>query len=153
MKLEKVTETDLAIVSQLIQEEFPYALFDVNMLAKKLQDESFYLFKLVENDEFLAFIEVEIVEEDIARINGLAVKPEHRKKGYGKELIEKSIEFLKEKGINIVSILVKQDNEKAKELYKKLGFEFVGLYQDEDNGTIVEEMMLELDKGKPSYVS
>lgn len=62
-------------------------------------------------------------------------------KGYGKKAVEKGIAFLRERfDVSEVYTGVIPENEAAKGLYKSLGFEFTGVFE---NG--MEEMCLKLE--------
>ena len=57
-------------------------------------------------------------------INYLAVLPEYQGKGYGRTLVEHSLELLKEIGAPKVNLLVRPTNTKVQAFYEKCGFEF-----------------------------
>ncbi|MEO6149798.1 MAG: GNAT family N-acetyltransferase [Mucilaginibacter sp.] len=59
-------------------------------------------------------------------IDCLAVMPQHRGKGIGKQLISALIDKAKTLGQNTVGLLVNQGNPKAEKLYLELGFQKVG---------------------------
>jgi len=155
MEIKQIEEKDFQEILSLIRKEFPYVAISVEKIKERLESKRIFVFKAVESGELLGFVEAEILEEDIARINGLTVKPEHRKKGAATALLEKMLEFLEEKGIKRVMLLVKQSNDEAKKLYSQKGFRFMGLYQREIDRAMVEEMELDIsEKGEtPSYVS
>ncbi|HIE05023.1 MAG TPA: GNAT family N-acetyltransferase [Candidatus Latescibacteria bacterium] len=58
----------------------------------------------------------------IGWIPNLAVLPEHRRKGIGKALMERALNYLKEKGMEMVKIETLEQNEVGKEFYPKVGF-------------------------------
>lgn len=60
-------------------------------------------------------------------LHHIGVKPEFQNRGLGKKLTQESLKFAKEKGYQI-KLEVHQENKKAIELYKKLGFIFLGDY-------------------------
>ena len=153
MNLEKVVAKDLGEVLKLIKEEFSNIAMEKADLQEKIGSESFMLFKVQEKEKIVGFIEVELLSDEIARINALIVEKKHREKGLGKELMEKTIEKLKEHKVRMISILVRDDNLKAKQLYDELGFEFVSSEEDFQNNAVIEQMQLELDGDRPSYVS
>ena len=49
--------------------------------------------------------------------------------GIGSELMRRLIDFSRSVGIEIISLEVRADNERAKALYKKFGFETIGVYK------------------------
>ena len=64
---------------------------------------------------------------DEASVTNVAVSPEFRKKGYGEALVTAAKEFAKEAGIESIFLEVRQSNAPALSLYKKLGFEELGI--------------------------
>lgn len=58
-------------------------------------------------------------------IVSFSVLPQYRGKGWGKKLLTHTLEFLKSKGWDFVTLHVRVDNEVAQKLYKSLGFEVV----------------------------
>jgi ribosomal protein S18 acetylase RimI-like enzyme len=55
-----------------------------------------------------------------------AVEPEYQRKGIGKALVDKSIEALKEIGINKVALVAFKQNETGNKFWNKMGFETRG---------------------------
>jgi len=74
-------------------------------------------------------------------LNGLPRRMSHRAelgitvlmsewgKGLGSRLMETVIDFAEKSGIEIIELAVRSDNERAIRLYKKHGFESVGVYK------------------------
>ncbi len=60
-------------------------------------------------------------------LHHIGVKPTYQNQGFGKLLTKESLRFAKEKGYQI-KLEVHQSNKKAIEIYKKLGFVFLGDY-------------------------
>ncbi len=60
-------------------------------------------------------------------LHHIGVKPSYQNQGFGKLLTKESLKFAKEKGYQI-KLEVHQNNKKAIEIYKKLGFAFLGDY-------------------------
>jgi ribosomal protein S18 acetylase RimI-like enzyme len=58
-------------------------------------------------------------------INNIGVAPEHRKKGYGREIMKFAFEKLKEQEIENAGLRVHVKNIPAKKLYDSLGFKTV----------------------------
>jgi ribosomal protein S18 acetylase RimI-like enzyme len=153
VEIKRVEEKDYAEVISLIKKEFPYISFDEEKIRKRIESNSIFLFKAVEGKDTLGFVEVELLEGNLARINGLTVKEEFRNKGVAKKLLDFSISFLKEKRVGRVLLLVKEKNEAAKKIYREAGFEFIGMYHRELDNEEVEEMELDIPpEGGLSYV-
>lgn len=146
MEIKKIEENDYKDVIGLIREEFPYISFDIEKIKKRIETGKIFLFKATEKENMLGFIELEIFEEGMARINGLTVKEKFRNNGIAKKLLEHSLDFLKNKGVKRILLLVKQKNDPAKKLYKEAGFSFIGMYHRELDDTVVEEMELDVSK-------
>ena len=64
---------------------------------------------------------------DEASITNVAVSPEFRKRGYGELLVKAAKEAAKAAGAVAILLEVRQSNEPAISLYKKLGFEELGI--------------------------
>lgn len=60
-------------------------------------------------------------------LHHIGVKPSYQNQGFGKLLTKESLKFAKEKVCQI-KLEVHQNNKKAIEIYKKLGFAFLGDY-------------------------
>ena len=64
---------------------------------------------------------------DEASVTNVAVSPAFRQKGYGEALVETAKVVAKEAGAECVFLEVRQSNVPALSLYKKLGFEELGI--------------------------
>jgi len=84
MTIKEIDESDYGEVIELIKSEFPYVEFDEKKIRERIKSNKIFLFKAVEGKKILGFVELEILEGNIARINGLTVKPESRNKGVPK---------------------------------------------------------------------
>lgn len=67
------------------------------------------------------------VSFDEASVTNVAVSPDFRKKGYGEALVESAKIIVKEAGAECIFLEVRQSNVPALSLYKKLGFEELGI--------------------------
>ncbi len=85
------------------------------------------------------------MDEERAQITTIGVDPAHRGKGYAKALMEHMFDVCSSKGVRIYSLEVRISNQSAISLYKRFGFEQVGLrkayYQDnhEDAYLMIKE--------------
>ncbi|GEM_PF-1684059 len=153
MRFETVERRDFPEIIEIIRSEFPGSALDSPFLEKRFLEENVFLMKLCKKNRILGFADVEIFDGETARIAVLVVRKDSRDKGVGKTLLSEVTGFLKERGIERVSVLIRQGNERAKRLYSSQGFRFVALYQAKESGEAVEEMELEFGGEKPSYVS
>ena len=153
MKIEKAGGKDLSEISGLVSKEFPYVQRNGDELRQKIASGAIEILKAVEGKRLLGFVEIEFLEADIARINGMSVKEDARRKGVGKALLKAAKERLKKRGMKRTLLLVKQANKNAKELYENEGFSFIGLYRRKIDNAVVEEMELDLQQESPDYVS
>ena len=64
---------------------------------------------------------------DEASVTNVAVSPDFRKKGYGEALVTAAKDAAKAAGAESIFLEVRQSNEPARSLYKKLGFEELGI--------------------------
>jgi len=153
MKFETALKKDLPALVEMVRGEFPAASVDRGMLLKRLLGKNVFLMKLSEGNEIAGFTDLEIVSEEEAAIVLFLIKKSARGRSLGKALLDETIGFLAEKGVELVSVIVESENEKAKELYHEAGFRFAGLFVDALGQKTVERMELELDGERPSYVS
>lgn len=143
--LQAITLEDLPAIQKLIEEEFPYIKKPLEQLEKKIENPLFFLFKVSQQQVLAGFCEVEILEENKSvRINGLAVFPAFRKKGFGGQLLQNVVSFLKEQQFETIWLLVKQKNRIARKLYEKEGFQHMRTLPKKIDYSTVEEYALEL---------
>ncbi|KAF9878862.1 MarR family transcriptional regulator [Colletotrichum karsti] len=79
------------------------------------------------DDQFLGCVLVckESEMKDTARLRVLLVEPTARGLGLGKQLVQRSIEFARERGYCRMVLATQSNLARARSLYKKAGFEFV----------------------------
>lgn len=63
-----------------------------------------------------------------ASVDDIYVAPEHRSRGVGRELVRRCREWADERGADGVSLQVAAANERARKLYRELGFREVSVY-------------------------
>lgn len=153
MQIREIEKRDYGEIIGLIKAEFPYVEFNEAKIRKRIESRKIFLFKAVEGGKILGFIETELLEGNIARINGLTVKPEHRNKGIARELLHYTVEFLKKKGSERILLLVKESNKAAKKTYQEAGFKFIGMYHRQLDNAVVEEMEFDLKPGSEEDLS
>lgn len=67
------------------------------------------------------------VVADEAYITNIGVLPAWRRRGLGQQLLQKTVDYCREKNCAFLTLEVRSSNEPAKALYKKLLFEPVGV--------------------------
>ena len=65
-------------------------------------------------------------QDDIGELGGIYLAPEYWHNGYGKKMMDFSLDFLKNKGYSTIKIWVLEQNKNAIDFYKKFGFTFDG---------------------------
>lgn len=66
------------------------------------------------------------ISEDYAELNNLAVLPEYRHFGIGRELVEYAITYSKNIGVNRIKIGIIEENNVLRKWYEQLGFVHTG---------------------------
>ena len=79
-----------------------------------------------------------------AYLYALRVRPEYRNRGIGTELVREAESVLRQRGFSRVLISVAQDNDAARRLYERLGYEVFG--DDPGNWSFFD------DQGQPQEV-
>jgi ribosomal protein S18 acetylase RimI-like enzyme len=103
-------------VAKIANESFEF-FYDIDIDGTLL--DSTYV--LEAGNALIGKVRLEIVE-DTGGIYGLEVLPAYRGKGYGRELLIRSINKLKESKVNSINLQVETENINALNLYKSCGF-------------------------------
>lgn len=93
----------------------------------------FFLKSFIENPKHLIIVEqsektwvsgLRAIETEEGKwfLEAVETKPEERRRGYGKELLEHAVAYLRKVGMNEVSCTIAENNLKSQELHKKCGF-------------------------------
>ncbi len=124
-----------------------FAKSDVNQVSeiaqislKESYDEELYIsihnywpegFLVASLDNYiLGFISGVIVSKDTSRILMLAVRPSHRKKGIGSNLLQSFIESSAQKGMKKITLEVRVSSDNAMKFYRERGFHPLGIIED-----------------------
>jgi ribosomal-protein-alanine N-acetyltransferase len=93
----------------------------------------------------LAFADYWLVADEIHILN-IATRPEARRRGHGARLLKHILEEAKRASYKSIELEVRRSNEAAQALYRRFGFEQVGLrtryYEDNDEDAIVMSLKL-----------
>lgn len=110
------------------EDEEPYASINIDSMEIYINDEMVYL-HIPEDEDIVSGIMVLSDSQSYININNLYVHPDHRKCGYGGQLLEKLTELLDSRCVN--SFLKVADNNEAQFLYKHYGFKQTKTYEKE----------------------
>ena len=127
IKILPVSENDAVHILHLIQEYFPYFHMDLEKLVRRIHSSQYWCYKSVEKEQITGYAEWEIVNEKnkIIRLNGIAVFPRFHGKGFASALLKRGEEDARSRGMKKLTLIVGENNQPARELYRKMGFEFV----------------------------
>lgn len=132
IKITEMTFEDFEEIKEKLQTDFD-EFWTPSILKSELEsDLSKYV--VAKNDEkIVGFAGVIILPDDV-EITNIVTKKQERKKGIGKELLDKLIEIAKQAGKDNISLEVNVKNIVAISLYKKAGFKEVGIRKKYYNG-------------------
>lgn len=125
MKIRKATKKDAEEIAQTeLDSGYSHGKdFDSLKRTKELlEDEKWVVFVAVIDEKIVGYRAFEI-KDGIADSGYLAIRKNYQHKGFGKKLLEHSINYAKNKCCKLMRIYVRDSNEIAKKLYEKLGFE------------------------------
>ncbi len=121
----------------------PDGLFSRETYAAYFADPNQGVLLGVEDGEAVGYLHYEIVDkpqseyllaQHYVHVHALSIKAEHRRKGYGDQLMEYVVQLAKDQGISDVRLEVWAFNEGAQKFYRRLGFR-----------TLLLKMMLDLE--------
>lgn len=108
----------------------------MNKFSKILENKSFVnvgvtplnteLVFIMENNQQVGSLLL-VYENEKASVFSLEVLQTHRKKGYGRKLMDSAISRCKEKGCYMIELNTETENDPANKLYQSMGFELKGL--------------------------
>ena len=90
---------------------------------------------------------------DEAHIGTLAVKPGYRRQGIAQELLAASLLEAFQRGAQKAMLEVRENNRGAQNLYRKFGFEPVGLRRDYYKDTHEDAILMTLEKLDPQHLA
>lgn len=97
-------------------------------------------------ERVVAYIVYWLIGEDV-QINNIAVHPEARGRGVGEALLRHVIDKVREQGATFISLEVRMSNSAALALYRKLGFDVLGVrknyYTNPDEDAMLMGLMLD----------
>ena len=132
MEITKMSIKDLESISTILEIEFD-DFWNYNILKNELQNPNSLYIVCKDSDEIIGFAGITITL-DTAEINNIVIRKSYRGNGFSTPLLENLINIAKEKKCMKVNLEVASSNNIAINLYKKFGFEKVGLRKGYYNG-------------------
>ena len=100
-----------------------------NMFLSEMYNENTALFVLMEDDAIVGYISLYQVLDEI-HVNNVAIDPDCQRRGYASFIMENVIQLAYELSAVSITLEVRSSNLPAIGLYKKYGFEKLGVRKD-----------------------
>ena len=126
MIITNMTEKHVAQVAELEKICFGSAAWSEKSVASELENPLSVWLVAVEDEKVLGYVGSQTVIDETDMMN-VAVHPDYRKQGIAGELIVRLVESLKLRNSHSLTLEVRASNEPAKNLYKMLDFEEIGI--------------------------
>ena len=125
MLIREMTLQDVTAVAEIERECFSLPWSEQSLMDSVVREDTVFL--VCEDDDSIVGYIGMYISFDEGDITNVAVSPVHRKKGYGEALVVKAKAVAKAKQLEMILLEVRVSNEPAISLYKKMGFEELGL--------------------------
>ena len=90
---------------------------------------SYHCYTYEVDDEIRAYIIFSIVLDEVSLLN-ICVAPEYQHKGYGRQLLNWLVSFVKKLNIKTLYLEVRSSNKAAIHLYESMGFNEIGIREN-----------------------
>jgi ribosomal-protein-alanine N-acetyltransferase len=145
----RATEEHVARMHEIEMEVFPTPWSYESLEQDVCGHEIAYYIVGLNNDQVVSYAGFWFVLDE-AHITNVAVRPEYRRKGIGRKMMEILLDVAKEMGIVNISLEVRVSNKAARELYKSMGFSVAGLrkkyYANNDEDALLMSKIMEPQK-------
>lgn len=132
IKIDKMTVKDLESIKDILISDFD-DFWNYNILKDELKSENSKYIVAKFNNKIIGFSGIKVFVDN-ADIMNIVVRKNFRNKGIGTVLLENLLTLSKKLGLNSLSLEVNEKNIPAINLYKKLGFENIGIRKNYYNG-------------------
>ena len=136
LEIDKMELSDLEQISDKLQQEFD-DFWTPNILKQELENKNklnSYYIVAKQNQEIVGFAGIVNIIDEIHIMN-IVVKKDKRNKGIGSALLKEIINISTKLQSKAITLEVNENNEPAIKLYKKYGFNQVGLRKKYYNNT------------------
>ena len=133
VKIETATITLLNKLYEIEEQCFDQEAFSKRQISYLLTDYNSIALMAKTDNDIVGFIiaQVEVEENtEFGHIVTINVAPNHRHKGTATKLLNEIENLLNQKGITQCRLEVREDNKPAIKLYKKLGYQTVGILEN-----------------------
>lgn len=141
--ISKMNLDDLNSIKNILISDFD-DFWNYNILKQELEcDNSHFIVVKNENFEILGFAGFKAIVDE-ADIMNIVVKKNFRNNGIGYFLLDNLISFARDLNLNVITLEVSEKNLTAISLYKKFGFEKLGIrknYYDGFDGFIMSKKL------------
>ncbi len=145
--LEIIRDSFITVASEfgLTEKNCPSHTAFITMNKLKMQfDDGRPMFLFYRDEIPVGYFSLAKCSDEEWELNNLAVLPEYRHLGIGKEMVDYAVEMVKNYGGNKISIGIIEENVTLKEWYLKLGFNHISTRKFEHLPFTVELMELNL---------
>lgn len=125
MLIREMTLQDVPAVAEIEKACFSLPWSEKSLVDSVVREDTMFLV-CEDAQEIVGYIGM-YLSFDEGDITNVAVSPAHRKKGYGEAIVSKAVELAKEKQLEMILLEVRVSNVPAISLYKKMGFEEIGM--------------------------
>ena len=143
MIIEKLSEKDVEVIRSL-QSGFCDG-WSENQLKSAFESGRFIVYSAKEGEEYTGFVSISTTIDD-CDVETVFVKPEHRRRGVAKALIEHAQAQMVGQGIRKIFLEVRESNAPAKSLYSALGYKEISVrknyYSDGENAVVMAKELL-----------
>ncbi len=108
----------------LLESKYIFYPYSEAILSDIINDSAALALKVSDGEKVVAYISGKFIVDEF-EINNVVVDEPYRRKGYAEALINEVVSRCKHSGVKKIYLEVATDNEAAKNLYYKLGFEFL----------------------------
>ena len=129
MFIEPLKNEDLKEITKIEESlmETPWGLEDFTY---ELNQNPFaHIFVLKEQQQILGYVDLWIMYEQ-AQIASIGVRQDKQSQGYGQQLLAYVMKIAEQSGAEVISLEVRQSNQRAIALYQKNGFQIQSIRKD-----------------------
>ncbi|MBU1141349.1 MAG: ribosomal protein S18-alanine N-acetyltransferase [Firmicutes bacterium] len=119
--IRKATINDVIYLVRIEKKVFAQSLGESFLYDELLLNPFAHYFVYELNKEVVGYIGFRAIDSNAEMMN-FCVDPDHQGQGFGSEILDYSIEYLKTLGVNNLLLEVRKNNHQAQAIYEKFGF-------------------------------